>query len=236
MKADDTNPVLLDFGSRAWWVFPDHVVIPVIRGGDGEDGGGDGSEEGGTPPPEGGDRTFTQAELNRIAAAEAAKGKRSAVKETLEALGFSSLDEAKNFFQEQRDKQDSELTEAQKLMKAAEEKDRKATEREQAALTRELNSRIERALEAEGVDAKSSPKVRKLVEDVDVEATDDEITASVASLKEEMPHLFGEASEKKPPAPPGVPPKPPAPNGGGSSSAERARALLGQRHPTSVKN
>lgn len=195
---------------------------------------GDGSAEG-TPPQ----RSVTQADLDRVGATEAKKGKQQGRKELLQELGFDNADEVRAFVASMRSKDDEALSEAERKLKLADEKERKADEKARAADERLLNVQIERALEVAGVPAAASPKVRKLVEGLDADSDGDVITAAVEALKLEMPQVFT-ASSGSPATPPppadGQPPKPPTAPASSSDSKKQADDLLRQRHPNLVKS
>lgn len=189
-------------------------------------GGGSGGE--GDPP-----RTFTQEDVNRIAAREKNQGRQAATQELADDLGVS-LDEAKSIIQEAQQKQEAEKSEAQKAKDAADrEKQDAATEKAEAARER-YEARVERALLRAGIDGDDETKLSRISRMITVEvgASQEDITADVEQIKTDFPELFGTKDEggngggRKPPPssdPGGTPPKNRQQEDAFSKGAERAK-------------
>jgi len=143
-----------------------------------------------TPPaPTGG--TFTQEDLNRIAAAEADKGERrgkqAAAEEAAKTLGVS-VEEAARIIKAHQEAEAAAMSEAQRL-EAAAKATQAAAEADRAAAKLELHAaRVERALTTAGVDEKAIAAVN--VPGITVDSTPEEIKAAVDKLKVDVPSLF----------------------------------------------
>lgn len=207
-------------GRMAWRHEPSGRVLPVLRGGSGEE----------DPPPDGGGagagdegKTFTQADLDRVAGAARAEAKRAAARELAEQLGCT-VDEAKAKIAAAAAAEDAEKTEAQRAREAADaEKAAAATERAEAAKER-LAAKVERHLLRAGVDEKALDRAHRLI-DVTPDASDDDITTEIEALKADIPALFTPVGTQTPP-PSGRSrdARPPAGGQQTGTSEERARA------------
>ena len=194
------HPIITPTSGRwkGWpcYLYEDGTIFPVIRGGDGDDPPAGDPPGGGTGGSGGNDQqTFTQAELNRIAAREKEEGKRAAARELAEQLGCT-VDEAKELIARARAQDDSQKTEAQKAREAA-DKEKADAEKERAEAAKEKHTaRIERCLLKAGVPDTKLDKVARML-DVEVGAEIDKIDEAAKELKKEFPELF--AGERKPP-------------------------------------
>lgn len=192
-------------------------------------------------------KTFTQADLDRLATKQKREGKRAAHRELMERLGFDSIEETEKFIQEAKDRADSTDQDADKRLKKIEDRERKAEERIQQATRKANEADVMSALIAEGLDRKEARRAARLVElDLDSEDLDeDEILAAVDELREEMPRLFAQTDEtetektkERPPrgtpdsTPRGRAPKRPE----GATMKERGRSRLQDRHGDKLKN
>jgi len=151
-------------------------------------------------------KVFSQDEMSRIATREKEQGKRSGQREVLDSLGFKSLEDAQSFTKTLQDAESAKLSEADRTKKEA-EAERDAAKRERLEAKQErFQARLERQLLTAGVAEAQVAKVTKLVES-DVDSSDEEITASIAELKESMPQLFTPAQQdtKPPDSDPGKP-------------------------------
>jgi hypothetical protein len=179
------------------------------------------------PPPSPGSGSFSQEDLNRIAAKEKDEGKRAGERAVLEALGFQTAADAKAFFDKVKEEEKAKLSEADRKMKEAEEKERKADAKALDAAQRERNALISAELVEAGVPKAQVKFVAKMVE-VD-EADEEKIAQAVKDLKKAMPNLF--VQDGKPP-PPGSHPAPPPKNTGNQQTpADQAKDILYERHP-----
>lgn len=190
------------------------------------------------------DHTFTQAELDRIAANRAKEGKQAGQRELLEALGVTDVEEAKEILKKHREDEDARRSESERAAAAArQEKEAAEAERREARRER-LAARIERALGKAGVPESEIEFVAKMVE-VDDDADPDAVQQAVDDLKEKMPRLFeakkdgeegeepGKGSKRTRPkeGDPGKPPRTPPPG----DPKERAKSRLASRHPKTAK-
>ncbi|MEU5322997.1 hypothetical protein AB0G67_40535 [Streptomyces sp. NPDC021056] len=175
------------------------------------------------PPP----RTFTQAEVEALAAREKAQGKRSAAKEFAEKNGFNSVEDAEAFIEAARKAQEDALTEQQKREKALADREAAADAREKAAIARERDANRRATLVglgATGDDLEDAAALLRVPDDAD----DAAIAEAAAKLKERRPELFGAT----PPVDPAAPALPPAPGGapaGGPPSRQTATGKPGDR-------
>lgn len=201
------------------------------EGGDGGEGGGEGGEGGGGGGGEGEERTFTQADVTRIAKREQDKGRKAAASKLAEELGVS-VDEAKRIIAEHRSREEAEKSEAQKAREAADAEKAEAAKAREAAARDRYDTRVERALLRAGVpDAGDKlDRVKRMVT-ADVDSDDDAIRADVDALKKEFPQLFEQPKGGGPPPsgdPPGHPPKPKGSDDPMKRGAARAKARFGR--------
>lgn len=176
-------------------------------GGSGSSGsGGSGSES-----DDGGDtntKTYTQDEMNRIAAKEKKEGRKAAEKSLLESLGVQDADEAKAVLEQFRTQQEEAKSEIQREKEAAQRATQLAeTTTREAAHERHTN-RVERFLIRANVPVERVDRVARLV-DVEVGADDDAIDAAIESVQKDFPELFtGEGgTSSRNGAPSGDPPR-----------------------------
>jgi hypothetical protein len=162
--------------------------------------------------------TFTQDEVNALAAKEKDQGRRAgardALKEFAEKNGFSSIDDAAAFIAAGRQAQQDALSEQERQQQQLAQ-DRKAVDEERAQLATERRTLLrEQALTRLGaLDSDDAPNLqdalamldRDLREEPDADAA--AVTAKAEALKKRRPELFGAT----PTAP--APAMPPAPGG-----------------------
>jgi hypothetical protein len=190
--------------------------------------------------------TLTQQQLNAKMAREKKEGKKAALKELVDELGVESIEDIKNFFTEAKDKTGKDEEDAQKRLKRAEDRERKAAEREQAAIRRINETNVLAELIATGLDKKAagllvkSVNVNLLDEDLDT----DDIGAAVSELQETLPQLFTPAAPVPDEPPPVNRPtrtdtttttrdrRPTSPR----SPQDIALDLVKQRHPRAMRN
>src|SRR5690606_23599383 len=82
------------------------------------------------------DKVFTQAEVTALATREKQQGRQEALREITERLGCT-VEEAEQMLKDARDRENEQLTEAERKLKAAEAREAKAAEREAKAAERE---------------------------------------------------------------------------------------------------
>lgn len=165
-----------------------------------------------TDPPKPGppaQRTFTQAEVEALAAKEKAQGKRAAAREFAEKHGFSSIEDAEQFIAEARKAAEAKKTEEQKRQEELDRREQALAERESAAIARERNANRRAVLVGLGATGDDLEDAAALLR-VDDDADDATVAEAAAKLKERRPELFGQAAPvppagQMPPAPGGAP-------------------------------
>lgn len=194
------------------------------------DGGG-----GGTPPTPGTvgpGKTFTQEDIDRIAAREKGQGERAGSKTVLEAMGFTTAEEAKKFVDEQRAAQAAALTEQQKKDADLAAREAAANAAQATAAQAILDSRKTTALAVAGVAGANLPDAMLLLQ-IPADADDAAVTAAIDGLKTRRPELFAAVvpPKTKPPLPNGTPGTTPPPNGsgGGQTPGEKGKAEAARR-------
>lgn len=174
-------------------------------------------------------RTFTQAEVEALAAKEKAQGKRSAAKEFAEKHGFGSIEDAEQFIATARKAQEDALSEQEKREKALADREAAAEAREKAAVARERAANRRAALVslgATGDDLEDAAALLRVADDAD----DAAIADAATQLKQRRPELFGiapdPAANQLPPAPGGSPAGgPPSRQNGTSKPGDRGREM-----------
>jgi len=166
-------------------------------------------------PPAG---SFTQDDLERIAAKEKAQGERAGARKALEEFaaehGFTNVDDAKAFIAEARKAKQDALSEEEKRRQELEE-DRRKLDQEKAQMAEAQRALVrERTLGRLGaVDSDDAPNLQDALAMLDrdlrnqPDADEQAVSEAAAKLKERRPELFG----AKPPAAPST--LPPAPGG-----------------------
>jgi hypothetical protein len=161
------------------------------------------------PPPQ---PTFTQEDLERIAAKEKSQGERAGARKALEdlaaELGFSNIDDAKAFVAAGRKAQQDALSEQERREQEVAERERKAADliaraeaRERAAIRTDALVR----LGATGEDLEDAAALLRVADDADEQTVSD----AAEVLKTRRPELFGAKTTSPasalPPAPGGAP-------------------------------
>lgn len=217
---------------RPSWLYSDGTILPVISGGDGstdppKDDNGDGTGGGAGGGGSGnGQQTFTQAELNRIAAREKEEGKRAAAADIAKTLGCT-VEEAVELIKQAKAADDSQKTEAQRAREAA-DKEKADAEKEKAEAAREKHiARVERVLLKAGVPEAKLDRVGRML-DVEVGTEGDKLDEAVKDLKKDFPELFAGKKGGPPDSdPPGTPPKPELKDEAFTRGIERAKQYRG---------
>lgn len=156
-------------------------------------------------PPQG---SFTQDDLDRIAAKEKAQGQRAGARQALEDFaaehGFNTVDDAKAFIAAARSAEEAKKSEEQKRQEELDRREQDLAQREAAAAAMQ-RSAARRAvlvgLGATGDDLEDAAALLRVTDDADDQAVQD----AAAALKERRPELFG---VKKTPEPNALPPAP----------------------------
>lgn len=201
------------------------------------------------PAPPAPGSTFTQEDLDRIAAKEKAQGQRAGARQALEDFaaehGFANVEDAKTFIAAARKAQEDALSEQERTQKKL-EADQKAIDAERQTIAAERRTlRREQALSRLGaVDAKDAdgndiPNLQDALAMLDrdlaavPDADDQAVAEAAAKLKARRPELFGTAApaaQTPPPAPSGMPaPGMPRPGGSQPKPGERGLAMLKRR-------
>lgn len=183
------------------------------------DGTNDDTGSGDGAPPA---KTFTQADLDKIAGRRAAEAAKKAEKDLKDYLVA--------------EKQRLDLAAMDDASRATAEADRIKAEanaiKAEAAAER-LAAKVERRLLAAGVPETALTRATRMVT-LEADATDDDIVAEVEALKTEIPGLFtppttGSGEPPKPGAQPPAPAKPPTGGAPAGDPKEAAKALLRAR-------
>lgn len=236
----------MQYGRRPWmWAaLPDGAVPPVP---------GPGAPVPGAPAPvipvqpAPASLTFTQEQLNAIAAREKHQGQQAATREALGKLGVGTLDEALALVQSARQALQAQLTPEQAAAAATATAQAASAESLAKAQGEALQARVALALVAHGAPATAADgtpnttglaAVARMVA-VGTDADDTAITTAVTGLKTAFPALFTGASVVSPPPPssdPGRGPGAPAPGStapatGGRAWGQAGADQLARRYP-----
>lgn len=182
-----------------------------------------GADEGEGDPP-GGDeeRTFTQADVDRLVGRARTEARRTSVTEVAEQLGCT-VDEAKQVLDAVRAADAAQQTDAQRALAAAQDAQAAADQARAEAAAERLAARVERRLLAAGVPDTALARAARMV-DLDPDVDDDAIDTEIDQLKSDVPALFTPATGTgtTPPPNPGAPPRKPPANGAVKTARERA--------------
>jgi hypothetical protein len=156
-------------------------------------------------------RTFTQDEVEKLAAKEKSQGKRAGATEALAQFaadnGFKNAEDAKAFIEAARKAQQDALSEEEKRRQELERREQELVAREAAAIARERNASrraVLVGLGATGEDLEDAAALLRVPDDADEQTVQD----AAAALKERRPELFGAARPAQPPAASAMPPAP----------------------------
>ncbi|WP_448333479.1 hypothetical protein [Streptomyces sp. DSM 41534] len=174
------------------------------------------------PPPT---RTFTQDEVNSLAAKEKAQGERAGARSALEKFaadnGFSNVEDAAAFIETARKAQQDALSEEERRRQELERREQELAAREAAAIARERNANRRAVLVGLGATGDDLEDAAALLR-VDDAADDATVQDAAEKLKERRPELFGVT----PPPTPGTPP--PAPGGAPAGGPPARQAPAGK--------
>lgn len=183
-----------------------------------------GEGQGSQKPPEQSQKTFTQEDLNRIAAQE----KRQGMSSMLKVLGFENESAAKEFVekyrQQEEDKKD-DLTKAQEKLNT-EEANRKLAEKKIDLLEKRFK------VVAQGVPADKAEDIVILANSKVTESKD--FDAALEELKKIYPSIFSENPQSSGTGTSGNPPrggKPESNSGLGKRLAEKRKSANTQKNP-----
>lgn len=177
------------------------------------------------PDTENTEKTFTQDDLNRIAAENKARGEREAKKafeEQLKALfGDLTPEEVAGKLRAVREAEDAQKTEAQRILEEATAAKTEAEKIKAEAAQERHTARLHAALISAGVPEAGVGAVT--VPGVEVGATVEEIQAAVDKLKTTLPGLFKTTTSVDADPGRGPTPTPPAGEFGAAGRAEFER-------------
>lgn len=145
-------------------------------------------------------KTFTQEDLNRIAAEQKARGEREAQKAFEEKLGGKSLDDLLAAHQALTEAEEARKSETQKALEAAQAEKAAAEQAKAEAVTELHQARITAALLKAGAPEDAIGTINVPVE---IGADAETITEAVQALKTKLPALF--TTTAAPSANPGTP-------------------------------
>lgn len=197
-------------------------------------------------PPPAPAATFTQDDLDRIAAREKAQGARAGAREALEKfaadLGFTTIEDTKAFIQEGRKAKQDALSEDEKRRQELDQREQQLTHREQQAAAAQRNAERRLALVSLGATGDALEDAVALLEHAlrDQPTADaDAVTAAATALKERRGELFGAPAPTTPtvlppapggsPAGGGTPPRPATTREDAKARAEKRAAAMGFR-------
>jgi hypothetical protein len=195
-------------------------------------------------PPPSPAATFTQEDIERIAAKEKSQGERAGARKALEDFateyGFSSVGDAKTFIEAARKAQQDKLSEDEKRQQALDKREQDLAAREASAVARERAAIRKAAVMGLGTTGDDLADALALLDrDLAAQPDADEaaVTAAAEALKTRRPALFGQttpsAQTTLPPAPGGAPagggPKPQATKDNVKARAEARARQMGFR-------
>jgi predicted N-acetyltransferase YhbS len=156
-------------------------------------------------PAEQSERTFTQADLNKIAANEkrsgAKSGREAAISELLQKVGAESLDDVLNAYEEYQTVQQVTETEADKARKRAEKFEARAKDAESRYTNTLREYAVRDALRDEGINAARLPLALKVADMSGLDMGENGVEGVedvVAALKEASPEWFAKQRTNAP--------------------------------------
>jgi hypothetical protein len=191
-----------------------------------------GSEPPADPPKPGppASRTFTQAEVEALAAKEKAQGKRAAAREFAEKHGFNSIEDAEAFIAAARQAEEAKKSDDQKRQEELDRREQELASKEAAATARE-RAAIRRAavlsLGATGEDLADALAILERDLAATPDADEATVTAAAEALKVRRPALFGVATTVQ--TPNGLPPAPGGAPAGGPPPRQTPSGKPGDR-------
>ena len=145
------------------------------------------------------ERTFTQADLKKIAANEKREGKQSAIKELLEQTGAESLDDVLSAWTEYQGIQEAVTSETDRLSTDLEKAKGQLKAEREARATDKKTYALEGALRDTGINPERLRSAMRLADlsaiDVDKEGNVSGIESVVEAVQEEAPEWFGASAE-----------------------------------------
>jgi hypothetical protein len=189
-------------------------------------------------------RTFTQADVDKIAGRRASEGEKAAARRLLEELGVKDVGEAKKVIEAARKAAEKDKTELERERTKATEAAAAAESAKREAATAKAQLKIDRLLLDAGAQPGRLGRLSKMVfVEIDDDADDDAIKEAIESVKTDFAEAFTKTDDadsgkkKTGPAPSGA-----ARDGAGSKKSvpvtdamtrgrERARRLQGRDQP-----
>jgi hypothetical protein len=183
--------MLRNFGTLSVYRAPDTGDGGGASAGTGTGAAGDGGA--GDGGAEGEPKTVPQDQVTAIAARERAQGERAAAAKVAEALGMT-VEEAKTFIDGAKERERAAMTEADRKLAEATDKEKAATAATAKAAEREHNANVRVALIDAGVPKAKAERAARLV-DAAIGADDAAIKTSIESLKGDWPEMFATVEE-----------------------------------------
>jgi uncharacterized protein (DUF4415 family) len=152
------------------------------------------------PPP----AALTQEQVDRVVGRTRTETRQATERDILAKLGYESLEEAEKAKADHEARLQAEKSDLERAQEEAAQARAEAAAASQQAARAQLQVRIDRALLESGVSTNTLNHVSKMIE-VAPDATEDDISAAVASLKEDVPQLFASPETGAPRTPSGVP-------------------------------
>lgn len=186
-----------------------------------------------TPPPPPAAQSDDLTDLARQFGNVRKEARGTGEREALKKLGFDDMESAEAAFAELHKRIDAEKTDLERAKERAERAEARIAALESDLTQRQLADRVTAALSAADLPVRALGSAHKLVA-VDPDASDDDIAAAVASLREELPQLWIATPDGAPGTPSWAPKggtgdkKPPSTSKGGlKAGKERYEAMFG---------
>lgn len=173
-------------GREFWRDIERNRLLPVVRGGDGSDDtdDDDGSDDADGDDDKGKDKTFTQAQVDRIAGRARKEAERTTRKTIDDYLATQKSETDK-----------ATMDEAARAKTEADEARADADRAKTEAAQERLAAKIERKLSRAGVDDKALERAARLIT-LDPDASAEDIDAEIEALREDMPGLFAATDDE----------------------------------------
>lgn len=145
------------------------------------------------------ERTFTQADLNKIAANEKRDGKQAAISELLKQTGAESIDDVLSAYTEYKGIQEAVETEADKAKKAHKKAEDRAKTAEEKYTTTVREFALRDALRDAGINSARLPLALKVADMSTLDVSEDGVAGvedAVEALKEASPEWFEESRQR----------------------------------------
>lgn len=151
------------------------------------------------------ERTFTQADLKKIAANEKREGKNSAISELLERTGAESIDDVLSAYEEYQGIQEAVTTEADRANERAERLEKRAKSAEERYTNTLREFALRDSLRDAGINPERLKGAMRLADtsalEVDKDGNVSGLDEVVEAVREEAPEFFGSQERQRISAP-----------------------------------